>query len=66
MNSENTLIDSLTISYMISRVSSDNPPIVFVHGLGSAASDYEEALKHPGLFDRILLTPDLIGSGNSE
>lgn len=66
LNRETLLIESMTISYTIRRVSSDNLPVVFVHGLGSAASDYAGAFKHPGLSDRILLAPDLIGCGNSE
>ena len=59
-------VDSKKVSYLINRSSSQDIPVVFIHGLGSAASDYEEAFLRPVLSERIMIAPDLIGFGESD
>ena len=66
INREYLMIDSITISYTINWLSSKKTPVLFIHGLGSASSDFADAFKRPELADRILIAPDLIGCGNSE
>jgi pimeloyl-ACP methyl ester carboxylesterase len=59
-------IDSKSIRCLVDCEPLQGVPVVFVHGLGGAASDFEEAFEAAPLDGRCRIAPDLPGFGESD
>lgn len=58
-------MDSFEIYYLISEVEGLGTPLIFLHGLGSAGTDFAGAAEVKELQVRTVVIPDLIGFGKS-